>query len=215
MKHTINVRWLVNWNCARSRLSHTSQGFMKSYSLSKWRFCCSLGGHIHPPPFIMWIFKLRMVSTFWAHNPIIFLRGVFLVFVLRSTPNDTYHSNIGVPWSTILIIIVLHLGMTTLGFNYNEYHHQRDFLIINITQIQRKLTSSWFCFFLTIECSLKSLQNSCFVECFPPILTSNECFWNVQVVLESLILVEQNGNIDLAKRQLHKNELIKNLKVAF
>ena len=85
MKCAISGRCLANPIHAPSHLPQFLKLTWISYSLSNWRFSCSLRGHIGGPT-IMWTFGPGVVSIFWPHSPISFKHMSFW-YLLRSTPN--------------------------------------------------------------------------------------------------------------------------------
>ena len=72
-----------------SHFSHNLSNFVWiSFSLSKWRFSCSLNGHISPPPRPQFcsLHVLECFLYFWAWNPKCY-EHVFFVTILGDTPN--------------------------------------------------------------------------------------------------------------------------------
>ena len=87
MKHAMSTKWLANPNRGHSHFPHD---FWSSYeylnSLSKWRFFCSLNGHI--VTLMTLIVEPRMFILFWTRSPTSFKHMMSLWYpFFEATPN--------------------------------------------------------------------------------------------------------------------------------
>jgi hypothetical protein len=91
MKHAISMKWVAHPNRGYSHFPHD---FESSYeflnSLWKWRFLCSLNGHV--VTLMTLIVEPRMFILFWTRSPTSFKHIMSLWYSLLKPHQITCHS---------------------------------------------------------------------------------------------------------------------------
>lgn len=103
-----------------------------SYSSSKWRWLCSLNGHVDPP--IMLIAEPRLGIIIWAHHPIFFGHLSFW-YMFLGPHQTTYHSSLRWPSKKSNQITLCTLCLTITSYEYcssPSYGHQASIMILVI-----------------------------------------------------------------------------------